>query len=107
MSLQSVRQVTIDGKDTGFDPYATGSVVYTHRRAFDVPRLRFTSDLQLNARALLPLPLDNTNYSRTRWENRFDYLIGRLEIRASLRLTAAQGQVRELLLLRARRRFGN
>ncbi len=107
LSLQSVRQVTVDGKDTGFDPYATGSVVYTHRRAFDVPRLRFTSDLQLNARSLIPLPLDNTDYSRTRWENRFDYLIGRLEIRASLRLTAAQGQVRELLLLRAKRRFGN
>jgi len=107
LSLQSVRQITSDGRDTGFEPYATGSIVYTRLRAFGVPRLRFTSDLQLNARALVPLPLDGTDYKRSQWENRFNYLIGRLEARASLRLTSAQGQVRKLLLFQVRRRFGN
>ena len=107
LSIQTVRQVTAQGRDTGFKPYATGALVYVHTRAFDVPRLRFTSDLQLNARALSPLPIGETDYQRSQWENRLDYLIGRLELRASIRLTSTRGQLRQLWLLRAMRRFGN
>jgi len=86
---------------------ASGEISYRQLRMFEVPRLRWVSRLRVShdtlyqREALLALP-DRESLS---WENRLDYLIGRLEATASLRLARFDGVNRETLLLRLQRSF--
>ncbi len=88
----------------------SGSLAYQHSRAFSVPRLRFTS--QLNAY--------NNNYSRAAgdpnappqyvswtFENRLDWFIGRLQARVGLRVAEIDGKENALLYFRVNRNFGS
>ena len=104
---QAVRQVTRERVDTGFQTNSSGSLLYQHKRAFGVRLLRFTSDLRLNAddtSAPVPWSQDKT---RSVWENRLDYTIGRTDARFAIRLAKVNGNRRRLILLQIRRRFGN
>ena len=86
---------------------ASGEISYHQLRVFDMPRLRFVSRLRVShdnlyqRDVLLALP-DRESLS---WENRLDYLIGRLEASVSLRLAKFDGVTRETLLLRLQRNF--
>jgi hypothetical protein len=88
---------------------ASGNISYSHRRLFGIPRLRFTSRLNL-ARDMLNQPgtLATLPDRETRlWENRLDYLVGRLETQLVLRLAYTEGKRRGLLMWRLQRSFGN
>lgn len=86
---------------------ASGEITWRARRVFGVPRLRFQSRLRLSldtqyaATTLLSMP----DREIASWENRLDYLIGRLETSATLRISKTDDLWRELLLLRIQRNF--
>jgi hypothetical protein len=86
----------------------SADLTYRHLMAFNVPRLRFTSQLKLTQDAVtqanvLGPPQDQETKS---WENRFDYLIGRLQTSLSLRVSEVDDRRRWLLLWRVMRQFG-
>lgn len=95
LTIQSVRQsaympaTTFDplrpaqgnAPGKGFVTTSSGSITYQNERMFGISRLHFTSDLRLNAAALLPLLGSGKDQETAAWENRFDYLIGRTHLR--------------------------
>ena len=64
-----------------FTVTSTGAVTYQHGRMFGVRNLRFVSDLRLNAQALLPILNGPRDQEMAAWDNRFDYAIGRTQVR--------------------------
>jgi hypothetical protein len=64
-----------------FDVTSTGSVTYQHTRMFGVRNLRYVSDLRVNAQALLPILNGSREQEMAAWDNRFDYSIGRTQLR--------------------------
>ncbi len=105
LSIQSVRQTYTNESDNGFDTYSSGSLVYQYFRVMDIPRLRFTSDLKLNAESVLPVAFTEDNNKRDVWENRLDYSIGRLDLRLSYRKSVIRNTRHDLLMLRLKRWF--
>lgn len=87
---------------------ASGEIVYRHLRPFGVPRLRFTSRLKLaqdvlnQPGAFVTIPDRETRL----WENRLDWLVGRLETQLVFRISQVDGKKRELLMWRVQRSFG-
>lgn len=70
---------------------SNGSLTYQNQRAFGVRRLRFTSDVRLNSQALLPLLAGPKDQETAAWENRFDYIIGRTQLRMSILYARTKG----------------
>lgn len=98
LTLQATRQndLTTSGavgfttplnKDTGFVTTSGGSISYQTQRAFNVRRLRFVSDLQLNSQALLPLLDNGMGQEMSAWNNRLMYTIGRTQLQVGLQLS--------------------
>lgn len=65
---------------------SSANLSYRHQRAFNVPRLRFTSELRIFGDSLVPVLATPDKEETRSWENRFDYSIGRLQLRLSARL---------------------
>jgi hypothetical protein len=87
----------------------SGSITYSDRRLFGIPRLRFSSQLNL-ARDVLSQPgtLATLPDRETRvWENRLEWLVGRLETQLIFRLAEAEGKRRGFFMWRLQRSFGN
>jgi hypothetical protein len=106
-TLQGTRQPASDVE--GFNWSKTGSLTYQHRRAFGVARLRFSaiytaSQQQLASRANGDIDASRDFVSQSA-EGRFDYVIGKLELRLSARVAEVSGQRNTLLFLRAVRHF--
>jgi len=88
---------------------ASGEITYRQQRVFGVPRLRFTSRLKL-AQDVLKQPgtFATIPDRETRlWENRLDWLIGRLETQLLFRLSEVDGKRRNFLMFRVQRTFGD
>lgn len=116
--LRASRQAMASGFATGgertpaggFDTSASGSVVYQHSRAFDVPQLRYYATLTVidqNYRTRLQGNI-NAPVEPTKWdfEQRLDYDIGRLSTRLSLRFTEIGDKLNGMLYFRVMRSFG-
>lgn len=87
---------------------ASGEIVYRHLRPFGVARLRFTSQLKL-AQDVLNQPgafVRIPDRETRSWENRLDWLVGRLETQLVLRVSQVDGKRREFLMWRVQRSFG-
>jgi hypothetical protein len=87
----------------------SGSLTYSDRRLFGIPRLRFSSQLHL-ARDVLNQPgtLATLPDRETRvWENRLEWLVGRLESQLVYRLAEVEGKRRGNVTFRLQRSFGN
>ena len=78
---------------------ATGQVTYTHITLFNMPRLRFNSDLRLSQASIAE------GRERNEWENRLDYTLGMVDTSLSLRLFDDGTQTTRLLYFRVLRRF--
>ena len=118
LNIQGTRQrtdsastpVTGLAAPTGFNTSASGSISYQHLRAFGVPRLRALTLYNVNRYKTstrfegdINAPLEPTNQSL---EQRFDYSIGRIDARLSLRVAQLQGRTDGLIFLRLLRQFG-
>lgn len=87
---------------------ASGEIVYRQLRPFGVPRLRFTSRLKL-AQDVLNQPgtfVTIPDRETRLWENRLDWLVGRLETQLVFRISQVDGKRREFLMWRVQRSFG-
>jgi hypothetical protein len=107
LTIQSARQSTIDTPSKGFVTSSSGSLSYTHARAFGVPRLRFTSRLTLYGQVALPVLSGPEEYETRSWENRFNYSIGRLRLRLTARAAQLGGRTNTSIVFNAIRSFGN
>ncbi len=107
LTIQAVRQVARGVPDTGIHASSSGNLMYRHNQAFGVPRLRFTSDLKLNANVATPLPWVENEGQRSMWENRLDYMVGRLDMRLCVRLSKIEKTYRTSILFQIRRGFGD
>ena len=91
-------------------PTASIDLTYYNTRMFDVPRLTFRSTLRLISDSYLPLfdePDRINGREDMRWDNRLEYTIGRMQIRATGRLSELRGEKQTFLLLQVRRMFGD
>ena len=107
-TVQGTRQST-EGAAAGFNWTTFGSLSYLHQRAFGVPRLRFTATYtaavqQLSSRSSgdIDAPREFTSSAA---EARFDYAIGKLEMRLSARTAVVEHQRQQLIFFRAVRNF--
>jgi hypothetical protein len=88
---------------------ASGEITYRQQRLFGFPRLRFSSRLKL-AQDVLSQPgtLATIPDRETRlWENRLDWLVGRLETQLVFRISEVDGKRRQMLMWRVQRSFGD
>ena len=118
LTLQRVMQRTGDHRLTGgigllpgersSSGSASGEISYRHQRLFGIPRLRFTSRLKLAQDVLNhPGTFATIPDRETRlWENRLDWLVGRLETQLIFRIAQVDGKRREFLMWRVQRSFG-
>ena len=119
LTLQQVRQRAGDVTELGLggltrpgerlsSGVASGEITYRQQRAFGVPRLRFVSRLKLaqdvlsQAGTLATIPDRETQL----WENRLEWLVGRLETQIVFRISRFDGVQREFLMWRVQRGFG-
>lgn len=107
LTIQAVRQSAGDIPDTGIHTSSSGNLMYRHNQAFGVPRLRFTSNLKLNANVATPLPWVENGDQRSMWENRLDYVVGRVDVRLCARLSYINKVYRTSILFQIRRGFGD
>ncbi len=111
LTLQATKQEDNDGQVTESFT-GSGDLVYQHQRAFNIPRLRFISQLRLNlseseTRNLGELTPAVREQETASWDNRFDYMIGRTTLSLSLRISRVDEKERELLMFRITRLFGD
>lgn len=104
LTVQAVRQAT------GTEPVTTTTTTgadlsYRHQRAFNVPRLRFTSDLRITGDAFIPVLATPDQQDSLSWENRLDYSIGRTQIRFSARAAKINKVTQSLLWFSLTRQF--
>lgn len=95
---------------------ANGTLGYAERQLFGVERLQFTSDLVLNSIGFESVVDASRNdrgrgrprseFFRSDWRNRIEYLIGRLSAGTDAVLFQENGTFGSLFLLRVRRSFG-
>ena len=84
------------------------NITYRHDRVFGIPRLRFVSQLQITDAAVVQqnvLGAPQDQLSRW-WDNRLEYLIGRLTATFAVRAYEVQGIRREGIYLRIERAIG-
>lgn len=91
----------------GFTTNASASLIYRHIKAFNIRRLLFISDLKIYKELSRPSYVYRQNRDQNVWDNRFEYGIGRLRLRLSLKMSEV-GTVRSnLLWFKVSRFFGN
>lgn len=104
LTMQATRQETSTASASTITPTTTTTTTttssadlsYRHQRAFNVPRLRFTSELRISGDAPVPVLATPDQQEARSWENRFDYSIGRLQLRLSARV-AEVNKIKQLL----------
>lgn len=91
-------------------PTATADITYFDRLLFDIPRLTFRSTLRFISDSYLPLldePDTLDGREDMRWDNRIEYTIGRLQLRAIARVSEIRDERQTFFLLQIRRLFGD
>ncbi|MDH3527649.1 MAG: hypothetical protein OEM43_09135 [Gammaproteobacteria bacterium] len=91
-------------------PTASADLSYSINRLFGVQNLVFRSTLRFISDSYLPLfdtPEDATGRDDKRWDNRLEYTIGRLQLRAIGRVSEVRDEEQAFLLFQVRRLFGD
>lgn len=100
----------IELRSGGTNLTATGSLSYFNQRVLDIPRLRFTATATLASQQFDTRLAGNPEARRENVsrlvEGRFDYTIGRLDLRFSARSAVIDGRTDHLIFFRMSRRFG-
>ncbi|MDH3715376.1 MAG: hypothetical protein OET44_16190 [Gammaproteobacteria bacterium] len=116
MTLQATRNdraILENGPATGdgeWLPTSSIDITYYHRRAFDVPRLVFRSNLRFISDSYfagLGEVRDPDGRDDKLWENRLDYSIGRILLRMTARVAEVRGEDQALVFFQLRRLFGD
>lgn len=107
LTINANKNVTAASTYDGFATTASGSLVYRHIRAFDIYRLQFQSDLRISNQLESPRNVFTQKQESVVWISRFDYVLGRLSLRLSLRMSEINRNRYNVLMFQARRYFGN
>jgi hypothetical protein len=110
MTFQGSRQATDTNPNSGFTFNVSGNVTYQHAKAFGISQLRYYAaynayDTHYRSRLQGDFEAPRQQMSQS-FEQRFDYSIGRVEMRLSARFAKIEGQTTGLVFLRIVRRFG-
>lgn len=100
----------IDEGNGDWVPTSTVDLTYYKLGVFGVPQLSFYSTFRHVSNSFAPLVGDPTGRERrddNQWENRLEYTVGRLQLRAISRLSDIQGEKQTYFLFQARRMIGN
>ena len=100
----------IEGGNGEWAPTSTVDISYFKLGVFQVPNLSFHSIFRHVSNSYVPLVGDTTGRVErddNQWENRLEYTVGRLQLRAISRLSDSQGQKQSYFLFQARRLFGD
>lgn len=110
LTVQGVRQSTATTAITPINFNSNGNLSYSHLRAFDVPRLRYTALYTINDSQFKTRLQGDVNASRERirqsFEQRLDYNVGRVTMRLSMRVADIEGRRDALIFFRLSREFG-
>lgn len=111
-TLQALRhsETILDVEQRHRSVVRSGSLRYLHNRIFGVRRLRWTlsatfNDLRLEARQLGDAQAPHDIYDHV-YEQRFDYAIGRLEVKFGTRIAKIDERTDRQLFFRVVRQFG-
>ena len=100
----------IEGSNGDWIPTSTIDLTYFKLGLFRVPQLSFYSTLRHVSNSFAPLVGDpvgeRVRRDDTQWENRLEYTVGKLQLRAISRLSEIQGQKQNYFLFQARRMIG-
>ena len=99
----------IEGSNGEWVPTSTVDVSYHKLGLFQVPHLSFHSIFRHVSNSYAPLvgePTGRVQRDDNQWENRLEYTVGRLSLRAISRLSETQGEKQSYFLFQARRLFG-
>ena len=99
----------IEGSNGDWTPTSTVDVSYYKLGLFQVPNLSFHSIFRHVSNSYAPLvgePTGREQRDDNQWENRLEYAVGRLSLRAISRLSDTQGEKQSYLLFQVRRLFG-
>ena len=107
LTIHAIRNKLPNTPDGGFATTSSANLVYRHVKVFNIPRLHFISDLKYDAELTRPVEVTRAKQDRRIWENRFDYTIGRLQMRLSLRVSKINNTSYNILMFRVKRLFGN
>jgi hypothetical protein len=101
----------IEGSNGDWIPTSTVDFTYNKLGVFSVPQLSFYSTFRHVSNSYAPLVGDPVGDRVTRddnqWENRLEYTVGRLQLRAISRLSDIQGQKQNYFLFQVRRMIGD
>lgn len=110
LTVQGIRQSTANSPAAPASVNSSGNLSYSHSRAFDVPRLRYTALYTINDSQYRTRLQGDVNASRERvsqaLEQRLDYSVGRVGMRLSLRVAEIEGRRDALIFFRVSREFG-
>lgn len=111
LTVQGTRQASPTAPANGFTYNTSGNLNYYHARAFNVPQLRYSliytanqTQYQSRLQGDINAPRDEVNQSL---EQRFDYRVGRIEMRLSGRMARTEGRNDWLVYFSINRRFGD
>ncbi len=111
LTIQGTRQSTPSAPANGFTFNTSGNLIYNHTRAFNVPQLRYyliytanQTQHQSRLQGDVNAPREQANQSL---EQRFDYRIGRIEMRLSGRVARTEARSDWLVYFSINRRFGD
>lgn len=111
LTLQGTRQSTPSIPAAGFTYNSSGNLNYSHTRAFNVPQLSYSliytanqTQYQSRLQGDIDAPREQVNQSL---EQRFDYRVGRLEMRLSGRMARTEGRKDWQVYVSINRRFGD
>ena len=104
ISLGVTRQQTDLTSETF--PFSSLSINYRNARLLGVRRLRFTSSLSLAASNLSFIGNAADAARDISFENRLDYSIGRVDMRATAAVTESNGRINSFVFFTLSRRFG-
>ncbi|MCB1743284.1 MAG: hypothetical protein KDK91_23110 [Gammaproteobacteria bacterium] len=104
LSLNYTRQ-SVAGRVNSF-PSSSLDLNYRNSRIFGVNRLRFHSQLSMDASSLFLVGIDEEDHQDISWTNRLDYSIGRIDARLSAAIHGNDGEMSTVIFFTLSRRMG-
>ncbi len=107
ITINATRNELPNSPAGGFATTSSANLVYRQVMVFNIPRLYFISDLKFDKELTRPISINREKQDRRIWENRFDYTVGRLQMRLSLRVSKINSTSYNIFMFRVKRLFGN
>ncbi len=106
VTVISTRNITEFNRGDGFATSASAGIMYRYINAFNVQNLHFLSELKIDEELKAARVVNRSTYNRKLWDNRLEYILGRLRMYLSLRMNDVNNYKYNILMFRINRTFG-